>query len=403
MAQKTTLKRRLNISLLILYGLGTTIGAGIYALIGEVAGTSGLYAPLAFFVAAVLAGFTAISFAEMSGRFPGAAGSALFVLKGFGSVRLSTLVGLLVIFAGITSASALTNAFVGYLHQFIGMGYYLAILLTVLMLGVIAAIGILESVVVASVITVIEIFGLILVVGVNYESLALLPDRINELVPPIDFQIWGVIFAGAILAFYAFLGFEDMVVLAEEVKDVRRVLPLAILTVLGITTVLYLIVMTTAVLALPPGELMASEAPLSLLYRKGTGNDPMLINAIAVVSIINGALIQLIMASRLLYGLGSENQIHTIFSYVSSITHTPLIATALVTVLILLLSVLGTLKGLAEATSLIMLIVFALVNLSAWRVKHREPMHQEIRLFPKWIPLTGFFVSTGFALYSLFV
>jgi len=276
-------------------------------------------------------------------------------------------------------------------------------IVTVVLLGVIACVGIVESVTVAAVITVVEIFGLVLVVGVNHESLAALPGRMDELVPPMDVQVWGTIFAGAMLGFYAFLGFEDMVVVAEEVKDVRRVLPLAILATLGITTVLYLLVTTTAVLALSPEELAASGAPLSALYEKGTGNTPTLMNAIAVVAIINGALIQVIMASRLLYGLGSKKQIPSVFAAVSSLTHTPVFATVVVTALILTMSFIGNLRGLAEATSLIMLSVFALVNLAAWRVKRRTPAPDGVRSFPAWISLVGFVVSSAFIVQVLIV
>ena len=157
-------------------------------------------------------------------------------------------------------------------------------------LGGIAAIGITESVTVASVITAMEILGLLLVVGVNYQSFGAFPGHIDVLAPPISHQGWGLILSGAMLAFYAFLGFEDMVVIAEEVQDVRRNLPLAIFVTLAITTVLYLLVVTVAVLAMTPEELAASDAALAALYEKGTGSSPTLINAVAALAIINGVL-----------------------------------------------------------------------------------------------------------------
>lgn len=401
MTPKARLQRRLTIWLVVLYGLGTTIGAGIYALVGEIAGVAGFHAPWSFLVAALLAAFTAVSYAEMSSRYPRAAGSALYVREGFGSVRISTLVGLLVVLAGLTSAAALTNAFVGYLHEFLDVERTSAIVLTILVMGAIAAIGIGESVAVASVITVIEIFGLLLVVGVNYESFATLPHRIGEFLPPVDLQGWGLILSGAMLAFYAFLGFEDMVVVAEEVKDVKRTLPLAIVVTLAVTTVLYLLVMTAAVLAVPPADLAASSTPLALLYEKGTGSPPTLINAIATLAIINGALIQLIMVSRMLYGLASTRQIPIAFAYVYPRTRTPLVATLVATVMMILLALPGTLKALAEATSLVMLAVFALVNLAAWRVKRRMPSPDGISIVPDWVPLLGFLITVAFVVSRL--
>ena len=136
--------------------------------------------------------------------------------EGLGSVHLSTLVGLLVVLAGLTSASALVNAFVGYLREIIAIDATTAIVMSVLALGGIAAIGITESVTVASVITAIELLGLLLVVGVNYQSFGAFPAHIDVLAPPISLQGWGLILSGAMLAFYAFLGFEDMVVIAEK-------------------------------------------------------------------------------------------------------------------------------------------------------------------------------------------
>jgi amino acid transporter len=381
--------------------LGTTIGAGIYALIGKIVGVAGYHAPWSFLVAAGLVAFTVTSYAEMSRRYPRAAGAALYVREGLGSVRLSTLVGLLVALAGLTSASALVNAFVGYLQELIDIDATTVIVLTILVLGGIAAIGITESVAVASVVTVIEIFGLMLVVGVNYQSLGAFPAYIEALAPPINFQGWGLVLSGAMLAFYAFLGFEDMVVIAEEVRDVKRNLPLAIFATLAITAVLYLLVVTVAVIAMPPEELAASQAPLVALYQKGGGSFPTLINAIAALAIINGVLIQLIMASRLLYGLSSTQQIPTVFAYVDPRTQTPLVATATVTAVTLLLSLPGTLMGLAEATSAIMLMVFALVNLAAWRIKRRMPADEGLPSIPTWVPLVGFVVSVLFVVSRL--
>jgi len=401
MAPKAQLKRRLTIWLVIFYGLGTTIGAGIYALVGKISGVAGYHAPWSFLVAAGLVAFTVTSYAEMSRRYPRAAGAALYVREGLGSVRLSTLVGLFVVLAGLTSASALVNAFVGYLQEMIAIDATIVIVLTVLVLGGIAAIGIAESVTVASVITAIEIFGLLLVVGVNYQSLGALPAHIDAFAPAMDFHGWGLVLSGAMLAFYAFLGFEDMVVIAEEVRDVKRNLPRAIFATLAITTVLYLLVVTVAVLAMPPEELAASNAPLAALYQKGARSPPTLINAIAALAIINGVLIQLIMASRLLYGLASTQQIPTIFAYVDPRTHTPLVTTAAVTAVTLLLSLPGTLKGLATATSAIMLMVFALVNLAAWRVKRQMPAEEGLPLVPTWVPLAGFVISVVFVVSQL--
>lgn len=165
-----TLKRSLSLPLLVLYGLGTTIGAGIYALLGELAGASGYMAPASFLLASFMAALTAFSFAELSGRFPRCAGAALYVREGFDSERLSTLVGLLVIGAGLVSSAALVIAFTGYLHDFMGLDRLTIIIAVCVLLGITAAWGIAESVFIAASITIIEIGGLLLLATVVWQT-----------------------------------------------------------------------------------------------------------------------------------------------------------------------------------------------------------------------------------------
>lgn len=401
MPKKIPLKRSISLPMMVLYGLGTTIGAGIYALVGEIANIAGYFAPVSFLIASLMAGFTAISFAELSARFPRAAGAALYVKHGFNSDRLSTLVGLLVILAGLVSAAALVNGFVGYLHQFLDIDRITAIIIITLILGSIAAWGIAESVIIASIITVVEIGGLLLVVFVSGDVLSSLPDRWTELVPTANISTWSGIYLGAILSFYAFIGFEDMVDVAEEVKNVKRNLPLAILLTLGITTFIYMLLIITAVLSLSPSELANSEAPLAEIYQSHTGEKAIVISIIGIFAIINGALIQMIMASRVLYGLSSRGLLPRLLSSVHQKTQTPLIATAIVTFIILVIALIGRLTSLAELTSIIMLSIFSMVNFSLWRVKQKNPKPADITTYPIWIPVTGFLVSCAFVLSKL--
>ena len=398
MVAKVTLKRTLSLPMMVLYGLGTTIGAGIYALVGEIALVSGYFSPVSFLIASMLAGFTAISFAELCGRYPYAAGAAIYVKHGFSSKRLSTIVGLLVVTAAVVSSAALLNGFIGYLHQFIGIERVLAIILVATLLGGIAAWGIAESVTIASLITIIEIGGLLIVIAVSNSALAEFPSRWKELIPPADITSWQGIFLGVFLSFYAFIGFEDMVDVAEEVKDVKRILPVAILLTLAITTIIYLLLMITAVFSLPPAELASSPAPLVYLFEYHTGRNATVISIIGILAIINGALIQMIMASRVLYGMSSRGQLPGLIGIVNKRTQTPVIATAMVTAIVLALALIGRLASLAQFTSLIMLCIFSLVNLALWRIKRKEPNPVDVRTFPLWIPVLGFFVSSAFVL-----
>ena len=271
MSEAPSLRRSLSFPLLVLYGLGTTVGAGIYSLIGEVAGVSGYLAPLAFLVASLLAGVTALSFAELSARFPRSAGEAVYVREGLRSDRLAVAVGLMVVATGLVSAATIVNGFIGYFQDLIAVPRAVGVLAIVVILALVAAWGIGQSVTLAAVLTLVEVGGLVLVFWAGRESLVDLPARLPEFLPPLELSAWTGVLAGAFLAFYAFIGFEDMVNVAEEVKDVGRVLPLAIVITFLVTLLLYLLLAAVSVLAIPPADLAGSPAPLALVYRTATG------------------------------------------------------------------------------------------------------------------------------------
>jgi amino acid transporter len=163
---------------------------------------------------------------------------------------------------------------------------------------------------------------------------------------------------------------------------------------------LYLAVSAAAVLSLPAGVLAASDAPLALLYERLTGREPVVLTAISLVSVLNGALIQLIMASRVLYGMSRQGWLPACFGRVNRHTRTPLVATVSVAAVVLLLALWLPLLSLAKLSSLITLVVFTLVNLSLWRVKRSHPESPGWTA-PYWIPVAGFFITLGFVLYQL--
>jgi amino acid transporter len=393
----TELRRRLTLPMITLYGLGTTIGGGIYALVGKVAERAGLYAPISFVVAAVLAAFSALTFAELSSRFPKSAGEAVYVEEGFGSAWLAGAVGWLVVLVGAISAAALSNGFAGYLRVFLPVPAWLALVFIVIVLAAIAIWGIGESVTTAAVVTVVEIGGLVLVIWAGGGALASLPGRIDEFMPPFEFAAWAGIVGGSFLAYYAFVGFEDMVNVAEEVRDVRRVLPLAIVLTLAVTTALYLVVSVVAVAAVPLGELAASDAPLALVWQRGTGSSWPVISAIAVFALVNGALIQVIMAARVLYGMSRQGRLPAVVGRVDTRTQTPVFATVLVAALVLILALGFEIETLAQTTTLVILFVAVLVNGALLRIKLRGPAPAGSVTYPIWVPAGGLIVSVLFA------
>lgn len=394
------LKRSLSLPILSFYGIGTILGAGIYVLVGKVAGVAGMAAPFAFLLAGTLVLFSAFSYAELSSRFPKSAGEAIYVEEGLGLAPLAMAVGLLIVSIGVVSTATLVHGFVGYLQVFLPWPDTAIIVTLTLGMAALVGWGIRQSALVASLMTLAELFGLLLVLWVARDAFGDLPARAGELLPGPDPTVAAGILAGSFIAFYAFIGFEDIVNVAEEVAEPERNLPRAIFIAWLVTGLLYLAVSTVAVLAMVPTELAASDAPLALLYERLTGKAPVVLTVISLVSVVNGALIQLIMASRVLYGMSRRGWLPACLGRVNRHTHTPLLATALITGAILVMALWLPLVSLAKLSSLITLTVFTLVNLSLWRVKRRQPAASGWSA-PYWVPVAGFFVTLTFAVYQL--
>jgi amino acid transporter len=394
-SETTGLRRIISLPLLVYYGLGNILGAGIYALVGKVAGAAGMFAPVSFLIASLMAVFSAFSYAELSSRYPYSAGESVYVFEGFGRRGLSLFVGILLVTAGILSSAAIIQSFAAYLSEFVQLPRYLVLTVSILLLAMVAAWGILESVRVAALMTLLELVGLVLIVWVGGDRLVSIPARTGELLPPLDAGIWYGILFGALLAFYAYLGFEDMVNIAEEVRKPRRNMPLAIIIVLIVSAVLYMLVALTAVLNVAPDQLRQSDAPLALIYRQATGREATVISLIGLFAVTNGALIQMIMASRVLYGLSSRGWLPPSFSVIHKHTKTPLLATLVIAGGVLLSSFLRTLEQLAEMTSMLILAVFVLVNLSLIVIKKRQPLPEGARSWPLWVPVAGLLTSSA--------
>jgi APA family basic amino acid/polyamine antiporter len=388
--QKRTLKRRLTLPLLVLYGLGVTIGAGIYVLVGATAAKAGFYAPVSFLLAAMVVAFTGFSYAELGTRYPVSAGEAAYVKNGLNSNILSLVVGLMVVASGVVSSAAVSIGATAYLTHLISIDPIILTIVIILGLGIIAVWGILESVAMAAIFTLIEAGGLLFVV---YYGISENPGVLNDfgrLVPPFESAAWAGIVSAGLLAFFAFVGFEDMANVAEEVKDPGKVMPRAIILTLLIATLIYLVVVSVVILVVPMETLKESSAPLALVFANADTQTLALFNMIALVATLNGVLIQMIMASRVLYGLSSQGALPKKLSEVHPLTRTPVIATSCVVSIILVLALLLPIAELAETTSLIVLIVFVFVNLSLIRmkIKNRDRPDGGFQV-PLWVPICG--------------
>ncbi|MET0706774.1 MAG: APC family permease [Tardiphaga sp.] len=383
------LRRRLGLSLLVLYGIGITVGAGIYVLIGAVAGHAGVYAPWAFGLAAVAMAFTVASYAELSTRFPVSAGEAAYVRAAFGSRTVSTATGLLTVAIGVVSAATVTLGSAGYIGQFVDLPQGALVIIVVALLAAVAAWGILESVVVASIFTLVELGGLLIIIVAAVMTDVPIGAALAKLPPLETGALSGIAFA-SLLAFFAFIGFEDLANVVEEAKDPQRNLPRAMVLTLLISTALYILVTAVAVSVVPIEQLSASPAPLSLVFHRLAGVSPAAISAIAVVATLNTILAQMTMAARVIYGMARQGDLPGVLGSVHPRTATPLPATALIAAAVAGLAWTIPFVRLAEWTSVATLAVFALVNVALLRLKWRgEASAQTHATVPAWCPALG--------------
>ena len=387
------LRRDVGLTLFALYGTGNIIGAGIYVLVGKVAGEAGYLAPLAFVLAAIVAGLTGLSYGELAARYPVSAGEAVYLHKAFKRRWLSMAVGFLIALAGLVSAATMARGFVGYLNQFVAFDAALTVIILIGTLTLIAMRGIAESARAAALLTLVEAGGLlwiIIVASPNIVQLAELPldDFFSASV-----SVWEGVFAAAFLAFFAFIGFEDMVSIAEEVRDPEKNMPRGILWAFAISTTLYLLVTVVSIATLPIAELAQSEAPLADVYRAATHRPVVLISLIGLIAVVNGALIQIIKAARVFYGMSCNDWLPSFFGVVNARTRTPLRATLVAGGIVMVLALLVPLVSLAKLTSGMVLIVFALVNLALIRIKRLGPPPEGVRAVPAWVPTAALLAS----------
>lgn len=369
-------------------------------LVGKVAGEAGFYTPVAFMLASLLACFSAFSYAELAARFPRSAGEAIYIEEGFGIQKLSVAVGLMIVLVGIVSIATLAHGFAGYLNVFINLPRSIIIVVLVLSVGVICAWGIGQSVMIAAIMTIVEIIGLLIILYVGRHSFALIPEQLPALLPSFDSSIWTGIVMGSFIAFYAYLGFEDIVNVAEEAIKPRINIPLAIIISLIVTTLFYVLISVVAILLIPANELALSDAPLAMLYEKTTGQSPLVITLISLISVINGALIQVIVASRVLYGMSRKKWLPEKIGEINALTHTPVNATIIVVIVILFFALMFPLLSLAKITSFITLIIFMLINFALLKIKLSKRMYAGFTV-PIWVPLVGGISTLVFILYLI--
>jgi len=396
--QKTKLKRVMGPGLLLLFIVGDVLGTGIYALTGKVAGEVGGIVWLPFLVAFVLAAVTACSYLELVTKYPKAAGAALYTHKAFGIHFITFIVAFAVMSSGVTSASTASRAFAeNFAESFgIGDGAFGITLIGVAFISLVAAInvrGVGESVKANVVFTCIELTGLLIIILIGAAALA---GGQGDFSRAYDFSqtdengiFWPVI-AATTLAFFAMVGFEDSVNMAEEAKNPVRIFPKVLLGGLLITGIIYLLVSVTAIALVPADELSEGATPLLKVVEAGAPWFPLSIfGVITMCAVANSALINMLMASRLLYGMSQERVLPKILGKLLPNRQTPYVAILFTTALaVALITFVGAVPELGGTTALLLLMVFAVVNVAVLVLRKDRVDHDHFKS-PAFLPYIG--------------
>lgn len=377
-----------------MYGVGDILGSGIYGLVGKAAGQLGNFVWLAFLVSFAVALMTGLCYAALGARYPRAAGSSFIIWKAFRSPFLAFLAGMATLASGLTSMAAAANIFSGYLN---GMANFIPVWLGILgfcmiLSGIVFA-GIKESMWANTVCTIVEVTGLLLIIvagipfigNVNLLDTASIPNQ--ALLTP------SLILSGAVLTFYSFVGFEDVINVSEEVIKPKRNVPLGLMLAMLIASTIYMLVSVVAVSVVPAAELAQSKQPLVDVITVAWPWFPARVfSVIALFAVTNTALLNFVMASRLMYGLGNLGLAPKLLAKVHGKTKTPYVAVITVAAIFLVLAYVGDVSSLARATSLFVLLAFMGMNASLFLFQKRESgKHKRQRRWrlPQIIPILG--------------
>ncbi len=397
-ASQPALRRLMGPWLLLLFIIGDLLGTGIYTLTGEVADHVGGAVWLPFLVAVFVALFTALSYLELVTKYPRAAGAALYAHKAFGKEFVTFIVGFAVMCSGITSASTASRAFAANLSTAFGLefGDFGITLAGLAFMGMIAAInfrGIGESLIMNVILTCVETTGLLIIIFIGLWAAGAGAGDLSRVIEfktaPGSTVIWPVITATT-LAFFAMVGFEDSVNMVEESTDPTGIFPKALLLGLGITAVIYVLVSVAAVTVVPPDRLAQGETPLLQVVQAGAPNFPVWIfGLITMFAVANTALINMLMASRLVYGMSREQVLPHALGKVHAARRTPHVAIGFTTLLAFaLITFVGAIPALAGTTALLLLCVFTIANIAVLILRQDRVGHAHFRS-PAMLPVAG--------------
>lgn len=400
------LKRTLGLTEAVFFGTGSILGAGIYAIVGKVAGFSGNMIWISFAIASVTALMSAFSYAELSSMFPRAGAEYVYAKNAFNK-KMAVALGLIISINGIVSGAAVSIGFAGYFSQLLDVNLFVAALGIISFVWLVNISGIRQSSVVNIIFTIIEFCGLLLVVYAAYPYLG----KVNYFdVPAGGFNH---VLLGAALGYFAYIGFEEIVKLSEETKSPEKNIPRALFWASSIVMVIYLVVAVSAVSAIPWEQLGESRHPLSDIVSNELGKTGVtIISVIALFSTTNTILSNMLGSSRVLLYLGKESVRLKWLSVVSSKRQTPVFALILVAGMMIAFAAIGKLETVALIANFFIFITFLFVNISVIVLRRKQPgtkrpykVPLNIRNFP--VPcIVGVLLTLvllGYAVYGLII
>jgi APA family basic amino acid/polyamine antiporter len=393
--------------LLLLFIVGDILGTGIYALTGQVAKQVGGVVWLPFLVAFVVAVITAFSYLELVTKYPRAAGAALYAHKAFGIHFITFIVAFAVMCSGITSASTASRAFAANLSDAFGLDLASGMGLTLVGLAFMAVVAIVnfrgvgESVKANVVLTIVELTGLLIIIFIGLWAIGLGEgdfSRVTQFSSSPDRSAFWSVIAATTLAFFAMVGFEDSVNMAEECKNPTKIFPKVLLAGLLITGVIYVLVSISAITLVSPEELGEGETPLLKVVQAGAPGFPLeIFGFITMFAVANSALINMLMASRLVYGMSREHVLPPILGKVHQTRRTPYLAIIFTTLLAFgLITFVGEVPALGGTTALLLLCVFTVVNVAVLILRKDKVDHDHFHS-PTLLPIIGAISCAFFA------
>lgn len=384
--RQPALRRVITFWPLFFYGLGVIVGAGIYVALGEVIARANAAAPLSFLLAGICAALTGVCYAELAGRYPEAAGAAAYVKKAYSSDILGIAVGLATTVAAAVSAAAIAQGAVSYVDDVILIPQTLAVAFLIISFGVLSAYGVKASVSIAAILGALELVGLFAATGMGlYRANSIDLAHIFFLR---DYN-WSGVIGGAFIAFFAYIGFETLANLAEEVERPEKTVPLAILASVALSLFLYVAVSISAVVG---GA--TADSPLASLFK---GNYAVAFSIIVFFTISNGTLVQINMLSRLFYGMAHLGELPKAFASINQRTATPILATATATMIILVASMLLDFKSLLTIVNYLTLAVFIAVDCALLKLKLSNQPTSSFQV-PLVVPLAAVIMSIAIVL-----